>query len=115
MLTHFRYYMRPEQIGRTLTVDEFLLKDRRGHCEYFAAGMVALLSALGQPARVVGGFYGGRLMVRTTYRLIVPEGLKPGRYHVRAEAPPGEIEGSTDVVLVAGQEAKATIRLSEQR
>jgi len=67
MLTHFRYYMRPEQIGRTLSVDEFLLKDRRGHCEYFAAGMVALLSALGTPARVVGGFYGGKLNPLTGY------------------------------------------------
>ena len=46
MTTHFRYYMRPLQSGRPMTIDEFLLKDRRGHCEYFAAGMVALLSAL---------------------------------------------------------------------
>jgi transglutaminase-like putative cysteine protease len=68
MATHFRYYMHPEQIGRRpLTVDEFLLTDRRGHCEYFAAGMVALMSALGKPARVVGGFYGGKLNPLTGY------------------------------------------------
>jgi protein-glutamine gamma-glutamyltransferase len=67
MATHFRYYMRPEQIGRTLSVDDFLLKDRRGHCEYFAAGMAALMTALGKPARVVGGFYGGRLNPLTGY------------------------------------------------
>ena len=67
MTTHFRYYMRPLQSGRPMTIDEFLLKDRRGHCEYFAAGMVALLSALGQPARVVGGFYGGKLNPLTGY------------------------------------------------
>lgn len=67
MTTHFRYYMRPLSAGKPLTVDEFLLKDRRGHCEYFAAGMVALMSALGKPARVVGGFYGGKLNPLTGY------------------------------------------------
>lgn len=67
MTAHFRYYMRPLQSGRPPSVDEFLLKDRRGHCEYFAAGMVVLLSALGKPARVVGGFYGGKLNPLTGY------------------------------------------------
>ena len=42
-----------------MTVDEFLLKTRRGHCEYFAAGMVVLLESIGIPSRIVGGFYGG--------------------------------------------------------
>jgi hypothetical protein len=50
-----------------LSVDEFLLKERRGHCEYFAAGMVALLSQVEVPARVVGGFYGGRMNPLTGY------------------------------------------------
>jgi transglutaminase-like putative cysteine protease len=67
MTTHFRYYMRPVQRAKPPTIDEFLLKDRRGHCEYFAAGMVVLMSALGKPARVVGGFYGGKLNPLTGY------------------------------------------------
>ncbi len=67
MTAHFHYSMQPLQTGRPMTVDEFLLKDRRGHCEYFAAGMVALLSALGTPARVIGGFYGGKLNPLTGY------------------------------------------------
>jgi transglutaminase-like putative cysteine protease len=37
----------------------FLLESRRGHCEYFAGGMVVLLDALGIPARMVGGYSGG--------------------------------------------------------
>jgi hypothetical protein len=53
-----------------MTTDDFLLRERRGHCEYFAAGMVALLSAQGVPARIVGGFYGGRLNPLTGYFLI---------------------------------------------
>ncbi|HEX3580150.1 MAG TPA: DUF3488 and transglutaminase-like domain-containing protein [Thermoanaerobaculia bacterium] len=67
MTGHFRYYMRPVQAGKPKTIDEFLLKERRGHCEYFAAGMVALMSALGKPARVIGGFYGGKLNPLTGY------------------------------------------------
>jgi len=37
----------------------FLLKTRKGHCEYFAAAQVLLTRALGIPARVVNGFRGG--------------------------------------------------------
>ncbi|HKS23000.1 MAG TPA: transglutaminaseTgpA domain-containing protein [Thermoanaerobaculia bacterium] len=59
--TNFQYVPDPSKIGRRMTVDDFLLHERRGHCEYFAAGMVALMSALGTPARIVGGFYGGKL------------------------------------------------------
>jgi len=38
---------------------DFLLRNREGHCEYFASGMVVMLRALGIPARLVTGFYGG--------------------------------------------------------
>lgn len=65
--TNFRYLADPSQIGRRMTVDDFLLREHRGHCEYFAAGMVALLSSLGTPARIVGGFYGGKLNPLTGY------------------------------------------------
>jgi transglutaminase-like putative cysteine protease len=39
----------------------FLLEERQGHCEYFAGAMVALLTDLGVPARMVAGFSGGIL------------------------------------------------------
>jgi hypothetical protein len=39
----------------------FLLHERQGHCEYFAGAMVALLTDLGVPARMVAGFSGGSL------------------------------------------------------
>jgi hypothetical protein len=39
----------------------FLLHERRGHCEYFAGAMVAMLTDLGVPARMVAGFSGGSL------------------------------------------------------
>lgn len=59
--TRFRYLADPAELGRPVSVDEFLLEVRRGHCEYFAAGMVVLLASLDVPARIVGGFYGGEL------------------------------------------------------
>jgi hypothetical protein len=68
--TRFRYVPDPSKIGHTMTVDQFLLKEHRGHCEYFAAGMVALLTALNTPARIVGGFYGGTLNPLTGYFIV---------------------------------------------
>lgn len=70
LLQNFRYFQRAQQIGRPMTTDEFLLRERRGHCEYFAAGMVALLSALDVPARIAGGYYGGRFNPLTGYFVI---------------------------------------------
>ncbi|HET7729855.1 MAG TPA: DUF4129 domain-containing transglutaminase family protein [Usitatibacter sp.] len=40
--------------GRTLT--DFLLREREGHCEYFATATVLLLRSAGIPARYVGGY-----------------------------------------------------------
>jgi len=68
--THFRYVPDPASIGHTMTVDQFLLRDHRGHCEYFAAGMVALMSALNVPARIAAGFYGGTLNPLTGYFVV---------------------------------------------
>ena len=68
--THFQYVADPAQIGHRMSVDDFLLRDHRGHCEYFAAGMVALMTALDVPARIVGGFYGGKLNPLTGYFVV---------------------------------------------
>jgi len=70
LLRNYRYVSRPESIGHPMTVDDFLLREKRGHCEYFAAGMVALLSVQRVPARIVGGYYGGRLNPLTGYFLV---------------------------------------------
>ncbi|HKB78235.1 MAG TPA: DUF3488 and transglutaminase-like domain-containing protein [Thermoanaerobaculia bacterium] len=68
--THFRYVADPALLGSKMTVNDFLLHKQRGHCEYFAAGMVALMTALDVPARIVGGFYGGKLNPLTGYFVI---------------------------------------------
>ena len=67
----FQYVPDPASLGRSrMNVDDFLLRVHRGHCEYFAAGMVALMTALDVPARIVGGFYGGKLNPLTGYFVI---------------------------------------------
>ena len=69
--TRFEYVPDPASLGRArMNVDDFLLRVHRGHCEYFAAGMVALMTALDVPARIVGGFYGGKLNPLTGYFII---------------------------------------------
>ena len=71
--SHFRYVPNPANLGGPMTVDEFLLSRQRGHCEYFAAGMVALMTALDVPARIAGGFYGGKLNPLSGYFIIRKE------------------------------------------
>lgn len=66
MLANFRYVPNP-QTPPAMTIERFLLRERVGHCEYFAAGMVVMLNALEVRARIAGGFYGGRLNPLTGY------------------------------------------------
>jgi transglutaminase-like putative cysteine protease len=42
--------------GRARTLGDFLLTDRRGHCEYFATATVLLLRHVGVPARYATGY-----------------------------------------------------------
>jgi len=66
VVRNFRYV--PNSATRTpISLENFLLVDRAGHCEYFAAGMVALLNAVGTPARIAGGYYAGQLNPLTGY------------------------------------------------
>ena len=66
LTTNFRYVPNG-QAAPAMSLERFLLVERGGHCEYFAAGMVALLNAVGVPARIAGGFYGGQLNPLTGY------------------------------------------------
>lgn len=40
-------------------LERFLFEAKRGHCELYAGAVAALLRAVGVPARVVTGYYGG--------------------------------------------------------
>src|SRR5688572_5130668 len=64
---NYRYVPNNATPVEAMTLDQFLLTTRAGHCEYFAAGMVVLLNAVDVPARIAGGFYGGRFNPLTGY------------------------------------------------
>jgi protein-glutamine gamma-glutamyltransferase len=51
---HFAYSLDLGDRRRTLA--DFLLTERKGHCEYFATATVLLLRALGVPARYAAGY-----------------------------------------------------------
>ena len=51
---HFAYSL--DLGGNPRTLADFLLFDRKGHCEYFATATVMLLRALGVPARYAAGY-----------------------------------------------------------
>ncbi len=58
---NYAYSLRGMTSMRSDPVTWFLLTERQGHCEYFAGAMVAILSELGIPARIVAGYSGGSL------------------------------------------------------
>lgn len=40
-------------------IEDFVINQRRGHCEFFASALVLMLRSQGIPARVVVGYHGG--------------------------------------------------------
>jgi len=79
------------------TLKDFLLKSRRGNCEYFASGAVILLRHLGIPARLVAGFlakewneYGKFYDVRQDQAHAWAEAYLPERGWVVVDATPAE-------------------------
>ena len=65
--THLRrqghYTDTPPPLGNSgdrSPIEDFLLGDLAGHCEYFASGMVVLARSVGLPSRLINGFAGGR-------------------------------------------------------
>jgi len=68
----------------------FLLNERQGHCEYFAGAMVALLTDLGIPARMVAGYSGGALSSGGDEAVV-----REANAHAWVEARVGEGDGWT--------------------
>ncbi|CAN5639657.1 protein-glutamine gamma-glutamyltransferase TgpA [soil metagenome] len=46
--------------AKSLSIDDFLFRNKRGFCEHFAGTSATLLRSLGFPARVVVGYQGGK-------------------------------------------------------
>jgi transglutaminase-like putative cysteine protease len=70
LVRNFRYLPNTATATSPMSIEDFLLRRREGHCEYFAAGMVVLLTSFDIPARIAGGFYAGRLNPLTGYYAI---------------------------------------------
>jgi transglutaminase-like putative cysteine protease len=67
LMRNFRYEQNGGNAAKIMSVEDFLLRTRAGQCEYFAAGVVVLMTSLDVPARIAGGFYGGRRNPLTGY------------------------------------------------
>jgi hypothetical protein len=52
-------YAKDFDTGGSKPLEDFLYRTRTGNCEYFSTALTLLLRALGVPARLVVGFYGG--------------------------------------------------------
>jgi protein-glutamine gamma-glutamyltransferase len=57
--TGFRYSLEPLEHEVDDPLAYFLFERKKGHCEYFASAMAAMLRTIWIPARVVTGFQGG--------------------------------------------------------
>jgi len=62
-------------------LEDFLLKTKRGNCEYFASALAVMLRMAGIPARLVGGYYGGYFHNLGSYYLVLQKNA-----HVWVEA-----------------------------
>jgi transglutaminase-like putative cysteine protease len=109
MVNNFRYVPNGSEMQRTMPIDEFLLRDRGGNCEYFAAGMTVLLTALEIPARIAGGYYGGRLNPLTGYYTIRRQDahawteMWDGERWVTFDATPASLRPGTDTANMIGE------------
>ena len=57
----FAYTLSPPTLERTNSIDQFWFDERRGFCTHYAGAMVFALRSVGIPARMVGGYQGGRV------------------------------------------------------
>jgi transglutaminase-like putative cysteine protease len=56
---NFLYTLNPPLLDRN-PIDDFLFNKKKGYCEHFASAFGYLMRAAGIPARIVGGYLGGK-------------------------------------------------------
>jgi transglutaminase-like putative cysteine protease len=95
----FTYSTEPLPGSGYQALENFLIRDRRGYCEQFAAGMAAMARIAGIPSRVSVGFLPGRqngdlweVSIRDMHAW--PELYFAGFGWVRFEPTPGSVTGS---------------------
>ena len=55
----FYYTLRPPLLNGSNSIDDFLLKSKKGFCAHYASSFVFMMRAVGIPSRVVVGYQGG--------------------------------------------------------
>ncbi|MDP1663099.1 MAG: DUF3488 and transglutaminase-like domain-containing protein [Phycisphaerales bacterium] len=83
-------------------IEMFLFETKTGHCEYFSAAMVALLSSSGIPARVATGFAAAEFNSVSGYYTVrqsdahawVEVRMSPDRWETFDPTPAGELQSS---------------------
>jgi transglutaminase-like putative cysteine protease len=108
--TEYRYSLDFDRSSAGDPVMEFLLENRSGHCEYFAAAMVLLSRAVGIPARLVAGYrvterseLGGYYLVRQRNAHTWVEAWVPGQGWSRFDpTPPAELAQTMPSVTPLG-------------
>jgi hypothetical protein len=95
----FLYTTRLDSWGESRSIAQFLAKDRRGHCEYFATAAVLMLRAAGVPARYVTGYLAEEwsdleqaMVVRARHGHAWAQAWIDGRWEVVDATPPGWFE-----------------------
>ncbi len=94
----FSYTLQPSTVQRGREpIGDFLLAERRGHCEYFASALVVMCQYRGIPARLATGYLGGDYnavggyyVVRQRYAHAWTEVYVPGEDWVTYDPTPAE-------------------------
>jgi transglutaminase-like putative cysteine protease len=98
--SRFTYSTDPQPGSGFTALDNFLLRDRTGYCEQFAASMAVLARAVGIPSRVAVGFLPGKKVSGNTWSVTIhdmhawPELFFAGLGWVRYEPTPASVTGS---------------------
>lgn len=96
----FTYSVEPLPGNGYRALENFLLRDKRGYCEQFAASMAMMARIAGIPSRVSVGFLPGKKQADDTWSVSIrdmhawPELYFSGYGWVRFEPTPGSITGS---------------------
>lgn len=104
------------------SLDDFLFKNKSGHCEYFASAMVILLRSAGIYARLVNGFVGSEwnemgnyMIIRQSHAHSWVEALVPGKGWVVYDPTPTDPAGAINQMDNPLTRALDLLRLNWQR
>lgn len=83
-------------------IETFLFKNKRGHCEYFAAAMVKMLNGVGVTARIATGYVAAEYNSVSGYYTVrksdahawVEVQMEPGRWDTFDPTPPGDLQST---------------------